>query len=68
MNINIEMNYWPAEPCNLAECVEPLVQFIKELQVEGAKLARSDYGMPGWVCNHNSDLWRTVNPIQGWPG
>jgi alpha-L-fucosidase 2 len=68
MNINIEMNYWPAEPCNLAECVEPLVQFIKELQVEGAKIAKSDYGMPGWVCNHNSDLWRTANTIKGWTG
>ncbi|MBN2153249.1 MAG: glycoside hydrolase family 95 protein [Candidatus Lokiarchaeota archaeon] len=68
MNINIEMNYWPAEPCNLPECVEPLVQFIKELQIAGTKTANIDYGMPGWVCNHNSDLWRTCNPIKGWTG
>ncbi len=68
MNINIEMNYWPAEPCNLPECVEPLVQFIKELQISGTKTASIDYGMPGWVCNHNSDLWRLCNPIKGWTG
>ncbi|MEX2682043.1 MAG: glycoside hydrolase N-terminal domain-containing protein [Candidatus Sigynarchaeota archaeon] len=68
MNINIEMNYWPAEPCNLPECVEPLVQFIKELQIAGTRTAKVDYGLPGWVCNHNSDLWRTCNPIKGWTG
>ncbi|NMC08220.1 MAG: glycoside hydrolase family 95 protein, partial [Candidatus Lokiarchaeota archaeon] len=68
MNINIEMNYWPAEPCNLPECVEPLVRFIKDLQVAGSRTAAVDYGLPGWVCNHNSDLWRTCNPIKGWTG
>ncbi|HME55588.1 MAG TPA: glycoside hydrolase N-terminal domain-containing protein [Candidatus Lokiarchaeia archaeon] len=68
MNINVEMNYWPAEPCNLHECVEPLIQFVKELSIEGAHVADVNYGMPGWVCNHNSDLWRTANPIFGWPG
>lgn len=68
MNINIEMNYWPAEPCNLAECTEPLVKFVKELAVEGARIARENLGLDGWVCNHNSDLWRTANPITGWTG
>ncbi|MHA1793926.1 MAG: glycoside hydrolase family 95 protein [Promethearchaeota archaeon] len=68
VNINLEMNYWPAEPCNLAECVEPLIRFIKELSVEGSKIARENYGCSGWVCNHNSDLWRTANAVNGWPG
>jgi len=68
MNINIEMNYWPAEPCNLQECTEPLVRFVSELKKEGEHIARTNYGLGGWVCNHNSDLWRSANPIQGWPG
>ncbi len=67
MNINIEMNYWPAEVCNLPECVEPLMQFIKELAVEGKNIAQANYGMRGWTCHHNSDLWRTANPVEGDP-
>nr|MDO8109170.1 glycoside hydrolase family 95 protein [Candidatus Sigynarchaeota archaeon] len=68
MNINVQMNYWPAEPCNLGECVEPLVRFIDELRVEGQRIAKTNYGMKGWTCNHNSDLWRNANPVFGWPG
>ncbi|MHA1372051.1 MAG: glycosyl hydrolase family 95 catalytic domain-containing protein, partial [Promethearchaeota archaeon] len=68
MNINIEMNYWPVETCNLAECAEPLIRFIEELGVEGRKIAKENYGCRGWVCHHNSDLWRTANAVYGWPG
>jgi alpha-L-fucosidase 2 len=72
ININTEMNYWPAEPANLAECVRPLVQMVKELAVSGARTARVQYGARGWVAHHNVDLWRATAPIDGplwglWP-
>ncbi len=72
ININTEMNYWPAEPGNLAECVAPLVQLVKDLAVAGAHTARTHYGARGWVAHHNTDLWRATAPIDGplwglWP-
>ncbi|MFS2110950.1 glycoside hydrolase N-terminal domain-containing protein [Sphingomonas sp. Sphisp140] len=72
ININTEMNYWPAHTTNLAECVEPLVQLVREIAVTGAKTARDMYGARGWVCHHNTDLWRATAPIDGakyglWP-
>lgn len=72
ININTEMNYWPAEAANLAECVEPLVQMVEELAVSGAAVARRAYGARGWVAHHNTDLWRAADPIDGpnwgmWP-
>lgn len=62
-NINLEMNYWPAEVANLAECHEPLFDLIDDLRVSGAETARSHYGARGWVLHHNSDLWRGTAPI-----
>lgn len=67
VNINVEMNYWPVETCNMAECAEPLIRFIKELSIEGKKIASVNYGCKGWVCHHNSDLWRTANAVLGNP-
>jgi alpha-L-fucosidase 2 len=72
ININTEMNYWPAEPANLAECVQPLVAMVKHLAVRGAVTARVHYGARGWVAHHNTDLWRATGPIDGafwglWP-
>ncbi len=72
ININTEMNYWPAEPCNLAECVEPLIGMVKDLSVTGARTAKTMYGARGWVTHHNTDLWRATAPIDGpasgiWP-
>jgi alpha-L-fucosidase 2 len=72
ININTEMNYWPAEPCNLAECVEPLIGMLQDLSVTGARTARTMYGARGWVTHHNTDLWRATAPIDGpswgmWP-
>ena len=58
ININTQMNYWPAESTNLAECHEPLLAFIRELSVNGAETARVNYGCRGWVAHHNSDFWR----------
>jgi alpha-L-fucosidase 2 len=62
-NINVEMNYWPAETCNLTECALPLLDFVAELAVTGAVTARETYGLPGWVAHHNIDLWRNSNPV-----
>ncbi|HEX5397835.1 MAG TPA: glycoside hydrolase family 95 protein, partial [Verrucomicrobiae bacterium] len=63
ININTEMNYWPAEACNLAECVDPLISMIQDLSVTGARTAREMYGAGGWVAHHNTDLWRATAPI-----
>ena len=62
-NINVEMNYWPAEACNLAECAEPLFDLIEGLSQRGKQAAEETYGLPGWVSHHNIDLWRTANPV-----
>lgn len=67
VNINTEMNYWPAEPTGLGECVAPLVQMVRELAISGARTARDMYGARGWVCHHNTDLWRATAPIDGAP-
>ncbi|NBW08068.1 MAG: glycoside hydrolase family 95 protein [Caulobacteraceae bacterium] len=72
ININTEMNYWPAEPANLAPCVEPLVEMVRQLSATGAEIAKVHYGARGWVCHHNTDLWRAAAPIDGarfgmWP-
>lgn len=72
ININTEMNYWPAEPTGLAECVKPLVEMVRDLSVTGARTAKAMYGARGWVVHHNTDLWRATAPIDGaeygvWP-
>lgn len=72
ININTEMNYWPADPAALGECVEPLVRMVEDLSVTGARTARVMYNARGWVAHHNTDLWRATAPIDGpawglWP-
>ena len=62
-NINLEMNYWPAEPLNLSPMEMPLFQMIKELAVSGHETAKEYYNAPGWVLHHNTDLWRGTAPI-----
>jgi len=62
-NINVQMNYWPAETCNLGDCAAPLFQFVEDLSHTGAQAARETYGLPGWVAHHNIDLWRAANPV-----
>jgi len=71
-NINVEMNYWPAEVCNLSECAEPLFDAIEEIAISGARTAKVHYDAPGWVLHHNFDLWRGTAPINAanhgiWP-
>lgn len=71
ININTEMNYWPAEVTNLGETHQPLIQMVKELSVSGQKTAKDMYGCNGWVTHHNTDLWRSCGPVDGadyvWP-
>jgi alpha-L-fucosidase 2 len=72
ININTEMNYWPAETTNLSECHEPLTRMVTELVENGSRTAQVQYGAKGWVCHHNTDLWRATAPIDGplwgfWP-
>ena len=65
MNINTQMNYWPAEITNLTECHEPLFRMIKELAVNGKETARKMFGRNGWVAFHNTSIWRETFPIDG---
>ena len=72
VNINTEMNYWPAETTNLSECHEPLCAMLEEVAVTGRQVAREHYGARGWVLHHNTDLWRGAAPINAsnhgiWP-
>lgn len=62
LNINAQMNYWPAETTHLSECHQPLLQFIKELAENGRRTAEINYGCGGWTAHHNSDLWRQTAP------
>ena len=65
ININAEMNYWPALVGNLAETQEPLFMMIRDLSETGKKTARVMYDCPGWVAHHNTDLWRIAGPVDG---
>jgi alpha-L-fucosidase 2 len=72
ININTEMNYWPALSTNLAETMDPLTSLVEDLSVTGARTAQEMYGATGWVAHHNTDLWRATGPIDGpqyglWP-
>ncbi|KAA9129695.1 glycoside hydrolase family 95 protein [Marinihelvus fidelis] len=72
ININTEMNYWPAQPTALPELAEPLHRMVGEIAERGAVFAREHYGTGGWVTHHNIDLWRATGPIDGafwgmWP-
>jgi alpha-L-fucosidase 2 len=62
-NINTEMNYWPAESANLAECTAPLFDALDDLVISGRQTAQAHYGARGWVLHHNFDLWRGTAPI-----
>ena len=71
-NINVEMNYWPAEVTNLAECHMPFVEMVKDVAVTGQKTAQEMYGARGWVLHHNTDIWRTTGAVDNgtvgvWP-
>lgn len=72
ININTEMNYWPAEVTNLTETHQPLFGLIKDLSQTGQETARVMYGANGWVAHHNTDIWRCTGPVDNayfgtWP-
>lgn len=62
-NINLEMNYWPAEPTNLSEMHDPMLQLVKEVAETGETTANMMYHTRGWVLHHNTDIWRTTAPV-----
>jgi alpha-L-fucosidase 2 len=72
ININTEMNYWPAELTNLSECAGPLFDMVEDLTQTGQEVAKEHYNLDGWVVHHNTDLWRGAAPINNsdhgiWP-
>ncbi|MCQ2203752.1 MAG: glycoside hydrolase N-terminal domain-containing protein [Bacteroidales bacterium] len=72
ININAEMNYWPAEVTNLSELHEPFFDMVDDLAVTGRSTAKIMYNADGWVAHHNTDIWRVTGPIDGaywgmWP-
>jgi len=72
VNINTEMNYWPAETCNLGECADPLFGMLEDLTSTGKEVAKTHYNARGWVLHHNTDAWRGAAPINAsnhgiWP-
>jgi alpha-L-fucosidase 2 len=67
ININTEMNYWPAMTANLGELTEPLTQMVLEMSETGQRTAKIHYGARGWVAHHNTDIWRATGPVDG-PG
>lgn len=64
-NINVQMNYWLAEPANLSECADPYLGYIESLADAGAETAREVFGFAGWCANHNADIWRASWPSGG---
>lgn len=63
LNINAQMNMWPAEVTALPECHEPFFELIRELSITGAETAKIHYGCRGWVAHHNTDIWRQASPV-----
>ena len=64
-NINLQMNYWPAEVCNLSETAEPLIRFMEELTVPGGVTAREMYGAKGWTMHHTTDVFGKTAVLDG---
>lgn len=66
ININTEMNYWPAEVCDLSECHLPLFDLLKRMQKRGREVAQKMYGCRGFVAHHNTDIWADCAPQDIW--
>lgn len=66
ININTEMNYWPAEICALAECHQPLFDHLERMRIHGRKVAREMYGCRGFVAHHNTDIYADCAPQDNW--
>lgn len=66
ININAQMNYWPAETCGLSEEHLPLFDLIQRMVPNGRQIARDMYGARGWMAHHNTDLWGDCAPQDNW--
>ncbi|KAL4921901.1 Six-hairpin glycosidase-like protein [Aspergillus aurantiobrunneus] len=66
ININLQMNYWPANVGNLSECEQPLFALLERLAIVGTETARKMYGCRGWTVHHNTDLWADTSPVDRW--
>lgn len=66
VNVNTQMNYWPAEVCNLSECHMPLFDLIERMREPGRKTAKEMYGCNGFMCHHNTDIWGDTAPQDLW--
>jgi hypothetical protein len=66
ININTQMNYWPANVSNLAECEQPLFDLLERMAERGKKTAKLMYGCRGWVAHHNTDIWADTDPQDRW--
>lgn len=62
-NINVQMNYWPAESCHLSELTQPLLGLIKDNAKTGQTIAAANYGLTGWCSHHNGDIWAHASPV-----
>jgi alpha-L-fucosidase 2 len=65
ININAQMNYWPAEKTNLAELHQPFLQMVRDMSVTGRQTAKDMYGARGWMAHHNTDIWRATGAVDG---
>ena len=65
ININAEMNYWPAEKTNLSELHEPFLRMVEEMAASGRQTAHDMYGARGWMAHHNTDIWRATGAVDG---
>jgi alpha-L-fucosidase 2 len=65
ININAQMNYWPAEKANLSELHEPFLKMVEELSEAGRQTAKTMYGARGWMAHHNTDIWRATGAVDG---
>ncbi|KAF0323375.1 alpha-l-fucosidase [Colletotrichum asianum] len=66
ININLQMNYWPAGPCSLVECAIPVLELLERMAERGKKTARVMYGCQGWCAHHNTDIWADTDPHDRW--
>ncbi|KAF4839137.1 Alpha-L-fucosidase 2 [Colletotrichum tropicale] len=66
ININLQMNYWPAGPCSLVECAIPVLELLERMAERGKKTARVMYGCKGWCAHHNTDIWADTDPHDRW--
>ncbi|KAJ0329166.1 hypothetical protein COL5a_004401 [Colletotrichum fioriniae] len=66
ININLQMNYWPAGPCDLTECSVPMLDLLERMAERGEKTAKTMYGCGGWCAHHNTDIWADTDPQDRW--